>query len=165
MSIDPQVPESSPGPGASWSPCPPGAVRRVVAALRAKRRWSAFVPAGTIVAVLLVASVGLWFAVNRYIYGSNDPTSAYGMTCPEVWELLPEFIDGKLSSSQSADIEWHLEHCRRCFDRYRAFGGKQVFAEAVDWSEDELQDAGFTPPGAPPSTPSCAKPCCGAGSP
>ena len=161
MAVESQASGLPQGADASWTACPPGAMRQVVAGLRAKKRWSVFGQAGTVVAMLLVAGVGLWFALDRYIYGGFEPTSAYGMTCPEVLDCLPEYIAGRLDDEdQVADIEWHLQRCRRCEDQYRAKGGTKVFASA---SGTDLQNAAFSSPGGA-SGGGCAKPCCGSGS-
>jgi anti-sigma factor RsiW len=37
-----------------------------------------------------------------------------GLTCPEVGELLQQYLDGTIDDDRVGQIEIHLEECRRC---------------------------------------------------
>lgn len=143
-------------------------MRRVAAALRAKRSWAAYGQAGIAIVALFVVATGLWFALDRYIYGGFEPIHAYGLNCGDVLDRLPSYVAGQVEGDEMAEIEWHLERCRRCYDRYRELGGDRTFAAAL---QPDINNAAFTPPaglpsgGAPAGCSSHAKPCCESASP
>ncbi|MCA9565980.1 MAG: zf-HC2 domain-containing protein, partial [Myxococcales bacterium] len=50
----------------------------------------------------------------------SDQQTIGGLTCGEVLELLPDFLEGSISTEQRASIEEHLAGCDWC----ERFGGE-----------------------------------------
>jgi anti-sigma factor RsiW len=46
----------------------------------------------------------------------NDEQRAPGLTvaCQEIVELVTDYLEGKLDSQMTAEVEAHLEHCDGC---------------------------------------------------
>ena len=120
-----------------WSPCPPETLTILSSVLKRRQRWNRLQRIVTIsAAVLIIAAAG------RYMISQTSPQPGgpmyAGISCHDVFQLLPDFIAGTVDDKQRLKIEAHLQVCSTCRVQERQLRAQQ-HASATERSADELQ--------------------------
>jgi hypothetical protein len=116
-------PPSQPDRPEGWQPCAPGTLTGY--SRRIHRRQLLILSAQTAGAVSCIAAIGLggWM---EYLRRMEVGHQYYGMTCSDVRELLPAYLDGRLDTTRSEVLEKHVRKCSTCAGLRAQLRGKSV---------------------------------------
>ena len=108
MAIDQSNEKQLMTPDEDWKPCPPGTIDAIA---KDQQRADDQQQITRRVVVSLVAVAGSSIA---YALLQKQPPAANQLSCADVKSMAGDYIMGQLTPNQSAAVDAHLAHCKRC---------------------------------------------------
>ena len=98
-----------------WEVCPKGAIANLVKSKKLEQRRQflqrSFVAGGSVA----VASIGLAVLASQKQWFREQPPLA--LSCLEVVNYLPAYLDGELDAETRRAIDHHLDDCPHCAEK------------------------------------------------